>query len=157
MILAKLPQYISVCALAVPLVLLPAAYPSASVPTSSGTRIDSVPAKYELLGYSFELKAGAIPLVRLDYGYPGTYLNGDDGDRGPGDRVVEVPGLSYDSASHNIVYLNGNTPIVCAVARGSGRLKATGECRISARVVRNELTEGGRRDRLDIFFRSAPR
>ncbi len=129
----------------------------------SPVRIDSVPAKYALLDYSFAVsrKTGDAE-VRLEYTYPGTYMNGDDSDRGPGVKTVLAPGLSYDAASNSVVYSDGSTRAVCAIARHGvrsreeERLHSTGACKVIARVSGH--TSGAERSKtLDAFLEVAPK
>lgn len=133
--------------LSIPLTLLAAHQPP------SGPPIDAVAAKYALIGHSFEFGSDGAVGVRLEYTYPGTYMTGDDSDRGPGAKTVAVPGLSYDSRSRSVVYHTGETSTVCATLHGTSHLKPTGQCRIEAHVVRSNRDDSRGRDMLDIFLR----
>lgn len=138
---------LSVSVLSIPLMLLAAHQPP------SGPPIDAVAAKYSLIGHSFEIGSDGAVGVRLEYTYPGTYMTGDDSDRGPGAKTVDVPGLSYDARTRSVVYRTGEASAVCATLHGASHLKPTGQCRIEARVIRPNRDDSRGRDMLDVFLR----
>lgn len=139
---------LSASVIAVPLTLVSA------TTASPGQRIDAVASKYRLWGSSFELGSDNTARVRLDYIYP-TYTDGSDSDRGPGARVVEVPGLTYDATSRSVVYTAGESRATCAEVHGAHRLRATGQCRIEAHVVHPDRGDSHGRDMLDVFLHVA--
>jgi hypothetical protein len=135
---------------------------------ATAIKIDAVANKYELEDFSFEASpetgnAG----IRLEYAYPGSWLEGDDSDRGPAPRIAMVPGLIYDAASHAIVYDDGATRTTCATEVDrtvafwkTVRMKPTGACKVSAHVIhhaRNNRWSIDRFTTLDTYFEVRPR
>jgi hypothetical protein len=136
---------------------------ASATPAEHAIRIDSTAAKYALLDYSFEVsrETGAAG-IRLEYSYPASWLQGDDSDRGPGSTIATLPGLTYDPASHEIVYEDGATRTTCAtgvdhttVFWKAVHMKPTGACKVSARVTHHAESNGWSTDRnntLDAYF-----
>ena len=85
--------------------------------TLTAIKIDSVADKYALQDFSFEVspetgRAG----IRLEYTYPPARLGGDDSDRGPAPKIATLPGLTYDSTAHAVIYDGGTKRTTCATA-----------------------------------------
>jgi len=108
----------------------------------SKLRIDSVPATYEPLesmysqpvsvaGYHFEAnRETGLARVVVDYSYP--ILNPRYFDPGPEPSVAQIPGLTWDAASHAVVYGANGRRTVCAVAGAGNALQNTGACTVTA-------------------------
>ncbi len=130
---------------------------------SNAIRIDSVRPRYALQDYSFEVSPRTgNAAIRLQYVYPPMRMGGDDGDRGPDDRIILLPGLRYEPNDRAIVYSNENSTTRCAIEtdrtvlfRKVKRMKPTGACMVSARLTPHERNDGWEIDSyktLDAYF-----
>ena len=159
---------LSILCVSIPVALCLTAVLAGAEPAANSIKIDAVANKYALQDFSFEVSpetgnAG----IRLEYTYPGSWLEGDDSDRGPAPRIAMLPGLTYDAASHAIVYDDGATRTTCAtevdrtvVFWKTVRMKPTGACKVSARVIHHAQNNGWSIDRfttLDAYFEVRPR
>jgi hypothetical protein len=154
--------------LSIPIALCLAAMLAGATPASNSIRIDTTRARYALQGYSFEVspETGAAG-IRLEYGYPASWLQGDDSDRGPGATIAMLPGLTYDAAVHAIVYDDGATRTTCATEANhtalfwkTVQMKPTGACRVSARMAHHAESNGWSTNRystLDAYFEVRPK
>jgi hypothetical protein len=134
-----------------------------AAPPEKSIRIDTTGAKYALQDFSFEVspQTGGAG-IRLEYTYPPAWLQGDDSDRGPGSTIAMLPGLTYDAATHAIVYVDGSARTTCATEVDhtvafwkTVHMKPTGACRVSARVTRHADSDGWithRYNTLDTYF-----
>jgi hypothetical protein len=160
----------SVCAwcVSITLALCLAAVLAGATPAATAIKIDTVANKYALEDFSFEVsRETGNAGIRLEYAYPGSWLEGDDSDRGPAPRIAMLPGLTYDAASHAIVYDDGATRTTCAteadrriVPWKAVRMKPTGACKVSARVTHHAQNNGWSTERfatLDAYFEVRPR
>ena len=147
----------------IPIALCLAAVLVEATPVSNSIRIDTTRAKYALQDFSFEVSPeNGTAGIRLEYSYPASWLQGDDSDRGPGPKIAMLPGLTYDAATHAIVYDDGAARTTCAtevdhtaVFWKTVHMKPTGKCSVSARVTRHAESNGwstNRYDTLDAYF-----
>src|SRR5580658_5171715 len=147
----------------IPIALCFTAVLAGAAPLATAIKIDTTAGKYALQDFSFEVSpetgnAG----IRLEYTYPGSWLVGDDSDRGPTPRIAMLQGLTYDVAAHAIVYNDGSTRITCATEVDhtvllwkTMHMKPTGACRVSAHVTHHALSDGwgtNRFNTLDAYF-----
>jgi hypothetical protein len=134
-----------------------------AAPAATAIKIDTTADKYALQDFSFEVSPETgNAAVRLEYAYPGSWLQGDDSDRGPTPRIAMLTGLIYDAAAHAIVFNNGSTRITCATEVDhmvllwkTMRMKPTGACTVSAHVTHHSLSDGWgttRFNTLDAYF-----
>ncbi len=135
-----------------------------AAPAMNGIRIDSAASKYAIQDFSFEVnpetgRAG----IRLEYKYPPALVGLDDtGDQGPAPRITTLPGLTYDSAAHAVVYTDGVNRTVCATAAhhrmvllNRAYMKPTGACVVSSHLTNHAQDNGWSIDRyrtLDTYF-----
>ena len=134
--------------------------------TPTAIKIDSVADKYALQDFSFEVspetgRAG----IRLEYTYPPARLGGDDSDRGPAPKIATLPGLTYDSTAHAVIYDGGTKRTTCATAADRRMLfwksiymKPTGACLVLSRLTPHAEDNGWSVDRfrtLDTYFEVA--
>jgi hypothetical protein len=162
MCLERLHSFAASC-MSVPIALCLAALPAGAAPAEHAIRIDSTRTKYALQDFSFEVspETGAAG-IRLEYSYPASWLQGDDSDRGPGPKIAALPGLTYDAATHAVVYDDGTARTTCAtevdhtaVFWKTVHMKPTGKCSVSARVTRHAESNGwstNRYNTLDAYF-----
>jgi hypothetical protein len=143
---------------------------------NSRVKIDTVPSEYapinsptnreqvSMSGYHFEVneETGRARVV-VDYTYPDELIYGPNDDaRGPRSTVAQLPGLTYDAASHAVVYdLNGTRDVCATVREHSGlfgrrlTVKNTGSCTVSAVVADHADDDGWRIHRfraIDAYF-----
>ena len=130
-----------------------------TVMAGTKVKVATVPAEYtpvastfgqpvSLAKYYFEVNTEThrARLV-VEYRYPneGFYLIDGDGG-GPQPSLIQVPGLSYDARSSQVVYDAGGKRTVCAVGLGEGRngvkMQNTGDCTVST-VAKAEAVDDG--------------
>jgi hypothetical protein len=149
-----------------------------AIPVSANSRIkiDTVPSEYapinsptnrepvSLSSFHFEVnqEMGRARVVAI-YTYPDQMTYGPDDDAsGPRSTIVQLPGLTYDSAAHAVVYDSNGTRAVCAtVTEKAGvfgrhlKVKNTGACTV-ATVVANHAEDDGwsihRFQAIDAYF-----
>ena len=101
--------------------------------------------------------------VVAEYTYPDALIYAiNDPTRGPQSSVVQIPGLTYDVAKHEIVFVSNGVTTVCAtVADRDGffgrreKITNTGACSVTARAENHAEDDGWniRRFRaLDTYF-----
>jgi hypothetical protein len=134
-----------------------------SASANARIKIDSVPPDYtpinsptlrepvSLSDFHFELNPERTRArVVVDYTYPDEmiYLPNDDA-KGPQPTVVQLPGLTYDSANHEVVYSAAGQRTICAtVTDKSGvfgnhlDVKNTGACTVSTVAVNDAVDDG---------------
>lgn len=138
--------------------------------------IDRVPSQYtpingpqlaepvSLSSFHFEVnpETGRARIV-VDYTYPDamTYVPNDP-TGGPQPSVVQIPGLTYDVANHEIVFESNGAKTVCAtVDKRKGlfgrreKITNTGACNVKARVENHAEDDGWSIHRfcsLDTYF-----
>jgi hypothetical protein len=147
----------------IPIVLCLTAVIAAAVPAETAVKIDTIADRYALHDFSFEVspetgRAG----IRLEYDYPPARTGDYDGNWDPGPKIAMLPGLTYDNATHAIVYDDGTTHTTCAtevdhtvVFWKTVHMKPTGACRVSARVTHHSESDGWsthRYNTLDAYF-----
>jgi hypothetical protein len=159
---------LSTLRVSIPVALCLTALLAGAEPAATAIKIDTVGNKYALQDFSFEVsRETGNAGIRLEYTYPGSWLEGDDGDRGPAPRIAMFPGLAYDAASRAIVYDDGPTRTTCATEVDrtvafwkSVHMKPTGACRVLARVTHHANNNGWSIDRfttLDAYFEVRPK
>ena len=134
-----------------------------SASANSVVKIDTVAAEYEpinsptnrepvsLSSFHFEIneETGRARVV-ADYTYPDLLIYGpNDPTRGPQSTIAQIPGLSYDGATHQIVYdANGARTVCATVEQRRGlfgqrtKIKNTGACFVTARVSEHAEDDG---------------
>ena len=157
------------------LIMLPLAlHKSASA--NSKIKIDAVPLEYtpmnsptnhepvSLSGFHFEINQGTgRARVVADYTYTDQMIYGPNDDaRGPRSTIAQIPGLTYDAATHTVVYDSNDRKTVCATVREKSGLlgrhveiKNTGACTVSTEPAEHAEDDGWsiRRFRtLDIYL-----
>jgi len=132
-----------------------------TVMAGTKVKVATVPAEYtpvastfgqpvSLAKYYFEVNTEthrARLVVEYRYRDQGFYENEGSGDGvGPQTSLIQVPGLSYDARSSQVVYDAGGKRTVCAVGLGEGRngvkMQNTGDCTVST-VAKAEAVDDG--------------
>jgi hypothetical protein len=158
-----LQQFKDTLRLSIPIALCLAALPTSAEPATNAIRIDRVADKFALQDFSFEVdqRTGQAG-IRLEYTYPPANVGSDDMHPAPDPKIVTVPGLTYDPATHAVVYNDGVERTICATAAhhrmvlfNGAYMKPTGACRVSSRLAiheRNGAWNGDRSQTLDLYF-----
>lgn len=141
---------------------LTATTPATTV-AAGAIRFDSVAERYDVQDFSFEVnpengRAG----IRLEYTYPAARAGLDYSDREPAPRIAVLPGLTYNPASHTVVYKDGARSVTCATETTRRNLlwkipymKPTGACVVASRLTGHTLDDGWNIDRfrtVDTYF-----
>jgi hypothetical protein len=147
----------------IPIALWLTAVMAGAAPAETAIVIDTIADRYALHTFSFEVspetgRAG----IRLEYDYPPARTGGYDGNWDPSPRIALLPGLTYDTSAHAIVYNDGAAHTTCATEVGhtvvfwkTVHMKPTGSCRVSARVTHHAESDGWsthRYNTLDTWF-----
>lgn len=138
-------------------------------------KIDNVPAEYmptagaqlpepvSVESYRFELNREMTwARVVVEYTYPNQAVFGLDGGSGPPPTSAQLPGLTYDSLAHAVVYNDAGKRTVCAIVKErKGRfgrrfdIKNTGSCVVTATVA-DQVGDFGKSTQrfraIDIYF-----
>ena len=118
-------------------------------PENSPTNIEPV----SMSSYHFEVNEETNRArIVVDYTYPDQLIYGPDDDtRGPYPTIVQIPGLTYDSTAHAVIYELNGTRDVCATVKVHDGLfgrhtnvKNTGACTVSAVVADHVVDDGWR-------------
>jgi hypothetical protein len=136
----------------------------ATVPSTYTPQNFSRAERVRMSSYHFEVnpQAGRVRLVVI-YTYRDqiSYAHGDDGG-GPKNTEIELPGLTYDAASHAVVYDAGGEKTVCASVQEKGGptghhldAKNTGACTVSTVVadhVEDAAWDNNSHTALDVYL-----
>jgi hypothetical protein len=88
--------------------------------------------------------------VVVEYTYPDALIyERNDPTRGPQSSVVQIPGLTYDVANHDVIFASNGTRTVCAtVAEHAGffgrsdKITKTGACDVTAHAENHAEDDG---------------
>ena len=96
-----------------------------------------------IAGYHFEAnpETGRARVV-VDYSY--RIVNPGEYDPGPEPTVAQIPGLTWNPATHTVVYEANGHETVCAVAESGThlKLKNTGGCTVTATTGERTTDDG---------------
>ncbi len=125
-------------------------------------KIDSVPDEYmpttmtalqpvSMQDFHFEVEPETLRArIVVDYTYPNENMLGpDDSKGGPPETKAELPGLTYDTTNHAIVYeANGNRTVCAQADEHKGlfgkhfTIKNTGACTVTAKEANQAVDDG---------------